>query len=277
MKSFLSDRKKPSFSIDRDLKQLLNAKIDDDKRTEAEARLYAIEKGLNEEEYLETLKQEKLNQKTKIISILLKGDSSGSIEALKGQIDSFPKTEINVIVARTGIGAITEQDIKVANERGLDRLVVLGFNVAYPPAIKALASRSGVLTHTFDVIYDLIHWIKNYCSKFLDPLTISQTVALLLVKEIFMISVKSTKVKIAGCLVKTGIANRGADIEIRREGETIFSGKIRQLRHLKEDVKSVTTGRECGVMVSENFQDFEEGDVIHIMEYQQKLREFEIE
>jgi len=181
-----------------------------------------------------------------------------------------------VTVTRTGIGAVTEQDIKIASEK-FEKLVILGFNVSIPDSMQSLASRSGIIAHSFDVIYDLLQWLKTYCSKFLDPLTISKTVAILLVKEVFTVSLKSSQLKIAGCLVKTGIAERGCDIEIRREGETIFTGKIRQLRHLKEEVKTITTGRECGLMPSDNFQEFEEGDVIHCIELLQKQRQFELE
>jgi len=182
-----------------------------------------------------------------------------------------------VQVIRTGIGAITEQDVKIANERGMDRLVVLGFNVTVPLGIRVTASRLGIIVHGFEVIYDLINWLKLYCAKFLDPLTISKTIALLIIKETFMVSIKSTQIKVAGCLVKSGTVDRGSDIEIRREGETIFTGKIRQLRHLKDDVKTISSGKECGVMVSDNFNEFEEGDVIHCIELQQKQRQFEIE
>jgi len=87
-----------------------------------------------------------------------------------------------------------------------------------------------------------------------------------------MISVKSSQIKVAGCLVKSGTVHRGSVIEIRREGESIFTGKIRQLRHLKENITTITSGRECGVMLSESFQDFEEGDIIHCVEYLQQPR-----
>jgi len=84
-------------------------------------------------------------------------------------------------------------------------------------------------------------------------------------------------VKVAGCLVENGIVKRGADVQVRREEnkEVLYTGKIRQLRHLKQDIKSVQSGNECGIMLTDNFGNFEAGDRIYCVVKEEKLREFD--
>jgi translation initiation factor IF-2 len=268
--------KKDQFQAAKNSVELLHERAEDAKREEIEARLYAAQNGLDEEEYLKVLKLEKDKLKARAVPLILKADVPGSIEAIKGQIESFPKEEVNVTVIRTGIGSVTEADVKIANEKGADgKLIILGFDVTVPDAVKSLASKFGVTVHTFSVIYDLLDWLRGYCSKYLTPLTLAKITATLTIKETFIVSLKSANVKVAGCLVKMGTVHRGSDIEIRREGQTIFRGKVRQLRHLKDEVKSITSGRECGIMVSDDFIEFEEGDTIHCMEFTEKAREFD--
>jgi len=267
--------KKLQYQIAKDSQIQLNERAEDERKEEIEARLYAAENGLDEEEYLQAFKHEKDKMKSKSIPLLLKADVTGSIEAIKGQIESFPKDEVNVTVIRTGIGSITEQDIKIAKEKSADKIIILGFDVVVPETVKSLASQCGVVVNTFNVIYDLLSWLRSYCSKFLLPLKLAKDTATLTIKETFTVTLKSSPVKVAGCFVKTGTVYRGNDIEIRREGETIFTGKVRQLRHLKEEVKSITSGRECGIMVSDDFTGFEEGDTIHCIEFTQKPRQFD--
>jgi len=153
-------------------------------------RLKAIELGVDEEEYLRDLKAKKEEEQIVMnVDLMIKSEVSGSIEAIKGLIDKFPNDELQVRVVKTGIGAISESDIKQASTAD-SKLVVLGFDVKITEQARSLASQLGVIVNTFDIIYNLMDWIRDYCSKKLPPDVVYVDVASCLIQEVFELKVK---------------------------------------------------------------------------------------
>jgi len=250
-------------------------KIEEEEEEEL-TRLYALENGLDEDEEIQKLRESREQKSLKGVPLMIKADVIGSIEAIKGLIDSLPKDELDVHVVRSGIGNIIESDIK-QSDNGSTKLVILGFDVKVTDQARLLAENTGVIVHTFKVVYHLMDWLRAYCTKKLPPEIVLIDIATCLIQEVFEIKLKGKKVRIAGCIVVNGTVKRGADVQVRREGsnEVLYTGKIRQLRHIKQDVKSVPSGKECGIMLTDNFGDFESGDRIYCVEKEEKPRQFD--
>eukprot|EP01125_Pyxidicula_operculata_P001083 TRINITY_DN1096_c0_g1_i2.p1 TRINITY_DN1096_c0_g1~~TRINITY_DN1096_c0_g1_i2.p1 ORF type:complete len:705 (+),score=214.81 TRINITY_DN1096_c0_g1_i2:35-2149(+) len=243
---------------------------------ERQDRLDAIRSGIDEEKYLQQVRAEREAQRAKDVNILLKADVSGSIEAVETLVGKLPSDELNVRIIKSSLGDVTEQDVKLA-EALENKCLILGFNVRSSEATKTLAFRSGVTIQCFNIIYSLMDWLRQYCSKKLTPDIVVVDVATLVVQEIFVVTIRGVKTKVAGCLIKSGTVKRGSDVQIRRERtkEVVFEGKIRQLRHFKEEVKQLTSGNECGVMFTDDWDDFDTGDSVVCIEKKQQQREFD--
>lgn len=237
-------------------------------------RAYAISQGLNDDEYVRKVNAER-ESKVKQVPLMLKVDIGGSIEAVQNFIDSLPTDELNVQVVRTGIGDVNDNDVRIA-ATGTPKAHIIAFNVSTPESVRALAAASEIHIVYFNVIYKVFDWIKSFCSKLLPPTISFNDLATCQVKQIFEMTVRGEDVRIAGCTVLKGVVKRGATVQVRKltTGETIYTGKIRQLRHLKEDVKSVSSGMECGIMLADDFQAFSVGDYIVAVEEILKYRNF---
>jgi translation initiation factor IF-2 len=187
--------------------------------------------------------------------LIIKGDVQGSVEAIAGALDKLATEEVGARVILSGVGGITESDVTLAEASGA---AIIGFNVrAYKEAREA-AERLGVEIRYYNVIYDLVDDVKKAMSGLLEPTTRETTLGNAQILQIFNISKVG---KVAGCRVTDGVVQRGANVRLIRDNVVIHEGKLAQLKHLKDDVREVTAGHECG-MSFENYQDMREGDVI---------------
>jgi translation initiation factor IF-2 len=199
------------------------------------------------------------------LNIVLKGDVQGSVEALLGELQKIQHPEVRVSVIHTGVGGITENDVNLASAS--DALVV-GFNVRPSADARALAEREGVDIRTYRVIYQLTEDIQQALVGMLSPVQTEETLGEAEVRALFRVSRLGT---IAGCMVTSGTVRRGAQVRIVRDGTVIYETSIAQLKRFKDDVREVSEGFECGILL-DGFNDVKEGDILEVFETRQVER-----
>jgi translation initiation factor IF-2 len=208
---------------------------------------------------LETLHEDLQAGEVQELNIVLKGDVQGSVEALLGELQKIQHAEVRVSVIHTGVGGITENDVNLASAS--DALVI-GFNVRPSADARALAEREGVDIRTYRVIYQLTDDIQQALVGMLSPVQTEETLGDAEVRALFRVSRLGT---IAGCMVTSGLVRRGARVRIVRDGTVIHETSIAQLKRFKDDVREVSEGFECGILL-DGFNDVKEGDVLEVFE-----------
>jgi translation initiation factor IF-2 len=204
---------------------------------------------------LETLSAALAAGEAKEIAIVLKADVLGSLEALKKELPALSVPEVDVKVLRTGIGGITESDVLLAET---SKGVVLGFNVAADDKARAAAEQHGVEIRTYRVIYELLDEVRKAMEGLLAPVEREQITGHLEIRKVFYFSKIGN---IAGCHCTDGSVVRTAPVRLIRDGRVIFTGKLASLKRVKEDVREVKEGFECGAKI-EGYDDIKEGDRI---------------
>ncbi|MDH7569881.1 MAG: translation initiation factor IF-2 [Armatimonadota bacterium] len=205
---------------------------------------------------LQTLLLERKKGETRKLNVILKADVQGSVEVLREALEKLnkPDAEITLEVLHAGVGTIGESDIMLADA---SNGVVIGFNTRVEPNARRLAEDEGIDVRCYNVIYELIDDVEAAMKGMLKPVLEERVLGTAEVRAIF----RSPRGAIAGCLVTEGRVQRGADVRVLRGNEEVFVGKLSSLRHLKDDVREMAAGFECGIML-DGFNDFQEGDVI---------------
>lgn len=213
---------------------------------------------------LESLKEQFAKSEVDMLNIVIKGDSSGSVEALE---DSLMKIEVSeevgIQVIHRGVGAITQNDVNLAT---VDKAVIIGFNVRPNRQVADLAEREGVEVKYYSVIYKAIEDIEAALKGMLKPEFEEVVTSHSEIREIF----RSSKFgNIAGVMVQDGEVKRGTKCRILRNGvATVNDLEISSLRRFKDDVQSVSEGYEAGINLG-SFNDIELGDIIETFEMKQ--------
>ena len=216
---------------------------------------------------LESLKEQFAKSEVDMLNIVIKGDSSGSVEALE---DSLMKIEVSdevgIQVIHRGVGAITQNDVNLAT---VDKAVIIGFNVRPNRQVQDLADREGVEIKYYSVIYNAIEDIEAALKGMLKPEYEEATTSHSEIREIF----RSSKFgNIAGVMVQDGTVKRGTKARIARNGVvTINDLEISSLRRFKDDVNEVSEGYEAGINLG-SFNDIEIGDIIETFEMREVER-----
>ncbi len=201
----------------------------------------------------------------KEFTLLVKGDVQGSVEAIVGALDKLGTSEVAARVLLSGVGAITESDVTLANA---SNAAIIGFNVRANKQARDLAERDGIEIRYYNVIYDLVDDVKAAMSGLLSP---ERRETFLGNAEILQVFDVSKVGKVAGCRVTEGTVERGAQVRLIREGVVIHEGKLSQLKRFKDDAREVVAGQECG-MAFEGYQDMRPGDVIECFRVEQVAR-----
>jgi translation initiation factor IF-2 len=204
------------------------------------------------------------------LNLIIKGDTQGSVEAVKDSVEKLKVGDIEVNVIHTGVGAINENDIMLARA---SNAVVLGFNVRPDAGAQEMAGKEKVDVRTYRVIYQLLEDIQAALEGMLKPEYREVQVGLLEVRAVFRVPRQGN---IAGAFVRQGEINRNSSVRLVRDGAIVYEGKVSSLRRFKDEARSVQAGYECGVGL-ENFQDIKEGDMIEVMELQEVPRSAEAE
>ncbi|MBS1713767.1 MAG: translation initiation factor IF-2, partial [Armatimonadetes bacterium] len=195
----------------------------------------------------------------KDLNLIVKADVQGSVEAVKGLLDKIENDEVNVKVIHAGVGTITEGDILLASAANA---IVVGFNVKPEPGAKNEAERQKVEIRTYTIIYELIEDIENAVKGMLEPKFEEEYMGTVEVRVAFKLSKAG---KVAGSHCTDGKILRGAQVRIKRGTELVYEGKVASLRNVKEDVREIIAGQDCGLKF-EGWEDFKEGDVVEAFE-----------
>ena len=193
---------------------------------------------------------------------MLKADVAGSLEALADEIVRLPQEQVQVNIIREGVGGIAESDVMLA---AASDGIVIGFNVRPVGNAAQVADREGVEIRTYSVIYNIVEELRDAMEGLLDAKEVEEAVGTAEVRATFKASRVGT---IAGCYVTDGRPRRGVQCRLVRDGTVVYDGRIGSLRRFKDDVREVTSGMECGIVL-ENYPDPKEGDVIEAYETKQ--------
>jgi translation initiation factor IF-2 len=202
----------------------------------------------------------------KELSLVVKADVAGSLEALEDEIAKLPQQEVAVNIIHRGVGGINESDVMLA---AASEGVILAFNVRPVGDARQIAEREGVEIRSYAVIYRAIDELRAAMQGMLEPAEVETALGQAEVRQLF----RASKIGvIAGSFVTEGKVTRGAKARVVREGTVIYDTTIESLRRFNDDAREVTSGFECGIVLA-NFQDLREGDVLETYETQLQQRE----
>ena len=218
-------------------------------------RSWKEERGVGKAVSLDDLFNQMTEGQLKELRIIVKGDTHGSIEALKSSLENIDVEGAKIDIIRASVGTITETDVILALA---SNAIIIGFNVRPMAEIRAHAKEKGIEIRLYNIIYKALEEIELALTGMLDPVYEEVVTGQAEVRETFKISKIGT---IAGCYVTDGTIERNSLVRILREGITIYEGKMASLKRFKDDVKEVRSGFECGIMI-EKFNDIKKDDVI---------------
>ncbi len=207
----------------------------------------------------------KENENVSELPIVVKADVQGSAEAIVQAMEKIGNEEVRVRVLHSGVGAITETDIGLAEASGAP---VFGFNVRANATARNTANQKGVEIRYYSVIYDLVDDVKKAASGLLSAEIKEKFIGYASIKEVFKVSNVG---KVAGCIVTEGVARRSAGVRLLRDNVVIHEGTLKTLKRFKDEVPEVQSGQECG-MAFENYEDIRPDDVIEIFEREEVER-----
>jgi translation initiation factor IF-2 len=208
---------------------------------------------------LDQLLKNRKDGEKRLLPLVLKADVHGSVEAIQGALNKLGTDEVAAQVLQSGVGAITESDVILAQASGG---AIIGFNVRANAQARDRAKRDGVEIRYYNIIYNVVDDVKAVLSGMLTPETREKFLGNAEVLEVFTVSKAG---KVAGCRVTEGIVRRGAKVRLIRDNVVIHEGELSTLKRFKDEVREVQTGQECGMSFA-NYQDMLKGDVIECFE-----------
>jgi len=195
------------------------------------------------------------DQGVKILPLIIRGDVSGSVEALCHLIKEIPTEKVYAHIVSKGIGAISESDIELAE---IARARIIGFHVKCDHHLAKMAKEREVDLHLYGIIYHAQDGVKTIMRSLLEPLRKETKTGVADVRRVFRIPKRGT---VAGCVVRDGSVKRSSWIKVFRKEEMLWEGKVLSMKREKEEISESSKGGECGIL-AEHFSNFEEGDVI---------------
>ncbi len=200
----------------------------------------------------------------KELNLILKGDVQGSIEAIVAALRQLPQKEVQLRLLLSGVGEVTETDIDLA---AASEAVIIAFNTTMASGVRQAADATGVDVREYNVIYKLLDDIQGAMEGLLDPELVEEALGEVEVRALFTIN----RGAVAGCYVLSGKVVRNCKIRVRRKGEVVHEGILDSLKRMKDDVKEVNAGYECGISL-DSFHDWNESDIIEAYQMVTKRR-----
>nr|YP_010335797.1 translation initiation factor 2 [Chroothece richteriana]UNJ14203.1 translation initiation factor 2 [Chroothece richteriana] len=204
-----------------------------------------------------------VNKNTKFFNVIVKSNTQGGVEAICHVIQQLPQTKVQVKILSASAGEITETDVVFASTT---KSVILGFCTTMAPGAKTAAVRLNIAIHEYQVIYDLVDKVTEEMRSLLDLEYEKEETGISIVKDIFELA----RGKVAGCYVESGKIVFDANVQVIRNNEVLYEGALDSLKRIKEDVKEVFSGDECGILVK-NFQNWQKGDLIKAFSLKEKV------
>jgi len=201
----------------------------------------------------------------KTLPIVLKADVQGSQEALAASLLKLSNDEVKVQMVYTGVGGISESDINLAIA---SKAIVIGFNVRADAGARKLAEGNDVDIKYYSIIYDAVDELKTAMAGMLAPERREEIIGHAEIRTVFVASKIGT---VAGSYVLDGVVQRNAHFRLLRDNVVIYTGEIESVKRMKDDVKEVKEGFECGIKLR-NYNDIKEGDQLEIFEVKEIAR-----
>jgi translation initiation factor IF-2 len=200
----------------------------------------------------------------KELNLILKADVQGSVEAILGSLKQLPQNEVQIRVLLAAAGEITETDVDLAAASGA---VIIGFNTTLASGARNASDEAGVDIREYNIIYALLSDIQGAMEGLLEPEMVEEPLGQVEVRAVF----QAGRGNIAGCYVLSGKAIRNCNIRVTRKGQLVYEGILDSLKRMKDDVKEVNSGFECGIRL-DRFNDWQEGDIIETFQMVSKRR-----
>jgi translation initiation factor IF-2 len=197
-------------------------------------------------------------QQTKVLKVIVKADTQGSVEAIVSELGKIESDKVALEVVQNAVGTVTESDVLLA---AASKAVVLGFHTRVDAGVGDVAKHHGVQVKLYAVIYELVEEIKLAMAGLLDPVLKEVVTGTAEIRKVFSLSKGAP---VAGCMVTSGRISRGK-VRVQRRKEVIYVGITQSLRRFQDEVNEVRAGMECGIRI-DGFGEFEEGDVIECYE-----------
>lgn len=213
---------------------------------------------------LATLSAQAQEGQLKELNLILKADVQGSVEAIVGSLKQLPQNEVQLGLLLSAPGEITETDIDLA---AASNAVIIGFNTTLATGARQAADAAGVDVREYNIIYKLLEDIQDAMEGLLEPELVEEALGQVEVRAVFPVG----RHKIAGCYVQSGKMVRNCKVRVHRGGKVIYEGTLDSLKRIKDDVKEVNAGYECGIGV-DKFNDWTEGDIIEAYQLVTKRR-----
>ena len=223
------------------------------------------------ETFQELLQSGKLGVKEDkvVLNLIIRADARGSLEAIEKELTKLDHPEVEIKILQKSVGGITVADVTLGSA---SQAVIVGFNVIPDEAARALADLRNVEVRRYDIIYNLALDIKALIEGRLKPEEKIVELGRALVKQVFAVSRVGT---IAGCYVAQGTIERGCRIRVNREGRRIGDYSLETLKRVKDDVKEVPRGMECGIKLG-GFNDVKVDDVLEAYRVEEVARKLEL-
>nr|YP_009297931.1 translation initiation factor 2 [Plocamium cartilagineum]AOM67869.1 translation initiation factor 2 [Plocamium cartilagineum] len=223
-----------SFQVlenEKDIKQYFNKK----------ENIYSISNRVNQLNTRVTLDSYNNVKSVKQLNLILKTDNQGSIEAILYAFSKIPQEKVQINILSISSGLVNDTDIELALT---SKSIIISFNISITSNSMHAIQKSKLIYRNFNVIYDLLDYIKDYMLNLVDPEYKKVLIGSAIVQTIFLMN----KGTVAGCLVNSGKLKRGSSISVYRDTELVYDGYIDSLKRLKEDVDEVIINHECGLM-----------------------------
>jgi len=214
---------------------------------------------------LENVFNEMTAGEVQTLPIIIKADVQGSQEALAASLLKLSTDEIRVQLVYAGVGGISESDVNLAIA---SKAIVIGFNVRADAGARKLAESSDVNLHYYNIIYDAVDELKAAMSGMLAPEQREEALGTAEIRTVFVASKIGT---VAGSYVTSGQVTRNCKFRLLRDNVVIYTGEVESVRRLKDDVKEVKEGFECGIKLR-NYNDIKEGDQLEFFEIKEIAR-----
>jgi len=210
------------------------------------------------------LTSEKKSTEAKELRLVIKGDVSGSVEAVKGALEGFGNHQARVKVVSTSVGEVSESDVSLA--RAIDAAIV-AFNVKTPKPVEAEAAAHNVAIISSPIIYRLMEDVQARVVGLLPMIRETKVTGEALVMQLFDIGLKGkTTKKIAGCRGRNGSIHKSQSIRVVRQGQCVYEGSVETLRHHKSDIQEVSREMDFGISL-QKYEDIRSGDILQSIKY----------
>jgi len=199
------------------------------------------------------------------LALIIKADVQGSQEALAQSLLKLSTDEVKVQIVHGAVGGISESDINLAIA---SKAVIIGFNTRADAGARKLAENNGVDIRYYNIIYDAVDEVKAAMTGMLAPEQREEVIGTAEIRTVFVASKIGT---VAGSMITAGLVRRNARFRLLRENVVVYTGEVESVRRLKDDVREVAAGFECGIKLK-NYNDIKEGDQLEFFELKEVAR-----